>query len=130
EKHLAFIGAVAPAMRRLLSNSVLLSDFLSEAIKRKGKLSLKQRQLLVDQALVLIEMNYAHLPLKRAIHAIDPVQQLKLLKFRLSETDPNEMSGELQFHEELQAIFTSLRDFHTNYSLPDPFANKVAYLPI
>lgn len=130
EKPLAFISAAAPAVRRLLSNSVLLSEFLPNALKRKGKLSLKQRRLLVDQALVLIEMNYAHLPLKRAIHAIDPVQQLKLLKFRLSEADDNEVAGELQFHEEMQAIFTSLRDFHTNYSLPDPFANKIAYLPI
>jgi hypothetical protein len=117
-------------VRQLLSNSALLSEFLPKALKRKGKLSLKQRQLLVDQSLVLIEMNYAHLPLKRAIHAIDPVQQLKLLKFRLSESDENELASELQFHEEMQAIFTSLRDFHTNYSLPDPFANKIAYLPI
>lgn len=130
EKNLAFISAADPAVRQLLSNSVLLSEFLPNALKRKGKLSLKQRRLLVDQALVLIELNYAHLPLKRAIHAIDPVQQLKLLKFRLSEADDNELAGELQFHEEMQAIFTSLRDFHTNYSLPDPFANKIAYLPI
>ncbi|MBV8856451.1 MAG: peptidase S41 [Acidobacteria bacterium] len=130
EKPLAFVGAVDSAVRRLLSNSVLLSEFLPNALKRKGKLSLKQRRLLVDQALVLIEMNYAHLPLKRAIHAIDPVQQLKLLKFRLSEADEHELASELQFHEQMQAIFTSLRDFHTNYSLPDPFANKIAYLPI
>lgn len=130
EKSLAFIDAVDPAVRRRLSNSVPLSEFLPKALKKKGNLSLKKRRLLVDQALVLIEMNYAHLPLKRAIHAIDPVQQLKLLKFRLSEADENELAGELQFHEEMQAIFTSLRDFHTNYSLPDPFANKIAYLPI
>lgn len=39
---------------------------------------------IVDQALVLIEQVYVHLPLKRAMHAVEPIQRLKLLKQRLS----------------------------------------------
>ena len=74
-------------------------------------------------------MNYAHLPLKRAIHAIDPIQRLKLLNFRLTEKKTAQTLSDLRFHGELQRIFTSLRDFHTNYSLPSPFDNQVAFLP-
>jgi hypothetical protein len=43
-------------------------------------LSAAERQLVVDQALALIEHLYVHLPLKRAMHAVDPLQRLRLLK--------------------------------------------------
>ena len=35
-------------------------------------LTLEQRQTVIDQALLMLEALYAHLPLKRALHAIDP----------------------------------------------------------
>jgi hypothetical protein len=86
-------------------------------------LSAADRQRLVDQALALIEHLYVHLPLKRAMHAVDPLQRLKLLKHRsasLSESD---------FHAELISIFTRLRDLHTIYILPQPLQSLIAYLP-
>src|SRR6266404_7599529 len=126
---LAFLNGAHAAVKRQLATSELLSEFMAAALKRNGGLSLGDRQLIVEQALVLLEMNYAHLPLKRAIHAIEPVQRLKLLKFRLSEMKEGDLPGELQFHDEMQDIFTSLRDFHTNYCLPAPFDEKVAFLP-
>jgi hypothetical protein len=49
-------------------------------LKTTGKLKLEDMRLIVDQALLLLEMFYVHLPLKRAMHAIDPVQRLRLLK--------------------------------------------------
>ena len=82
-----------------------------------------QRTLLVDQARVLIEDLYVHLPLKRAMHAVDPVQRLKLLRHRLGGM------SERRFHDELIRIFTSLRDLHTNYILPMPYQSKTAFLP-
>jgi hypothetical protein len=86
-------------------------------------LSDQERQLLVDQALALIEHLYVHLPLKRAMHAADPLQRLKLLKHRSTSL------SEPAFHAELVSIFTLLRDLHTSYILPDPFRARIAYLP-
>jgi len=117
------------AVKPQLATAIPLSDFFAKASKRDRGLTPAERRKIVDQALVLLELNYAHLPLKRAIHAIEPVQRLKLLKFRLSEITTGESSSDIEFHEEMQEIFTSLRDFHTNYSLPAPFDEKVAFLP-
>jgi len=75
-----------------------------------------QRVTLVDQAEILIEGLYVHLPLKRAMHAVDPLQSLRLLRSRLSTlTEP-------EFHIALQRTFLGLRDLHTNYILPDRYA--------
>jgi hypothetical protein len=123
-----FLNRTNLAVKKQLRGSRLLSDFIRRAWNSKW-LTLRQRQTLVEQALVLLEMNYAHLPLKRAIHAIEPIQRLKLLKFRLTDKKTADALTEFGFHEEMQRIFTSLRDFHTNYSLPSPFDEKVALLP-
>lgn len=80
-----------------------------------GALTPEQRRTLVDQAEVLIDGLYVHLPLKRAMHAVDPLQSLRLLRHRLPElTEP-------EFHVALQRIFLGLRDLHTNYILPAPY---------
>jgi hypothetical protein len=92
------------------------------------KLCLEERQLIVDQALALLEHHYVHLPLKRAIHAVDPVQRLKLLKFHLDVEDAP-LGSESEFHSEMIEIFTSVRDYHTGYFLPSPFNNRTAFLP-
>jgi hypothetical protein len=73
-------------------------------------------------------MNYVHLPLKQAMHAINPIQRLKLLKYRL-ETKGSEMEPVMQFHHRLLEIFASLRDVHTSYFLPTPFRDQIAFLP-
>ncbi len=86
-------------------------------------LSVAERQLLVDQALALSEQLYVHLPLKRAMHAVDPLQRLKLLRHHSANLT------ESAFHAELISIFNSLRDLHTNYILPEPLRTRTAYLP-
>jgi len=105
-----------------------LSSFL-ESIQRKGRLSRKDRLRIVEQALLILNMNYVHLPLKRAMHAVDPIQRLKLLRFRLLEMKDSELPGEMQFHQRMMEIFASTRDLHTMYLLPAPFTDHVAYLP-
>jgi C-terminal processing protease CtpA/Prc len=105
---------------------VRLHTFLENIKKRRG-LSRHERLRILDQAILLLEMNYVHLPLKRAMHAINPVQRLKLLKYRL-ETKWK-MEDEMQFHKRLLEIFSSLRDLHTRYLLPSPFRHQVAFLP-
>jgi hypothetical protein len=82
----------------------------------QGPLTDAQRGLVLDQAEILIGEVYAHLPLKRAMHAIDPLQALRLLRHRLSDLT------ETEFHVQLQRIFLGLHDLHTNYILPARYA--------
>jgi hypothetical protein len=49
-------------------------EMLSAFLERTDDLNLEERQLAVNQALVLLEGVYVHLPLKRAMHAVDPAQ--------------------------------------------------------
>ncbi|KOV84938.1 S41 family peptidase [Nocardia sp. NRRL S-836] len=108
-----------------VANSVGLAEFLATA----GTLTLAQRKLIVDQALVLLEQNYAHLPLKVAMHAVNPVQRLRVFRARLERQTDATAEPEWQFHHELSSTFHSVRDLHTNYLLPAPFAGKIAFLP-
>ncbi|TDO44600.1 peptidase S41-like protein [Kribbella sp. VKM Ac-2527] len=105
--------------------AVPLSQFLESA----GTLTLNQRKVLVDQALLLLEQNYVHLPLKAAMHAVNPLQRLRVLRARMERQTADSMEDEWLFHRQMSAIFHSVRDLHTNYLLPVPFAGKIAFLP-
>ena len=107
-------------------DTITLSDFLAT---NTGKLSLAERQQIVDEALDLLEQFYVHLPQKQTMYAIRPTQKLKLLQYRMSQMSNDRMPSEMQFHREMIDIFTSLRDLHTNYALPDPFNKAIAFLP-
>jgi C-terminal processing protease CtpA/Prc len=93
-------------------------------VDSQPSLTIPQRKLLVEQATVLLRDLYVHLPLKRAMHAVDPVQRLRLLGDRLEGLD------EREFHAELIDIFMDLRDLHTNYMLPAPYGGRIAFLGI
>ncbi|WP_433003787.1 S41 family peptidase [Kribbella sp. CA-294648] len=82
----------------------------------QGPLTDAQRRVVLGQAEILIGEVYAHLPLKRAMHAIDPLQALRLLRHRLADLT------ETEFHGQLQRIFLGLHDLHTNYILPSRYA--------
>jgi len=112
-------GAAAEAVRGIIGSPQTLSGFLKTA----GELSLEEREQIVDQALLMLEYVYVHLPLKRAMHAVDPVQRLRLLRLRLGSL------SERAFHDEMITVYTHLRDLHTNYVLPNPFQSNVAVLP-
>lgn len=104
-----------------------LATFLDSAERRAG-LSREERLRIVEQALLLMEMTYVHLPMKRAIHAIDPIQQLKLLRFQLAEW-AEDLEPTIEFHRRMLSIFGSTRDLHTLYMLPTPYRDCTAYLP-
>ena len=87
-------------------------------------LTSEQRRVLVEQATILVTDLYAHLPLKRAMHAVDPVQRLRLLTHRLDAMSDRE------FHAELLDIMIELRDLHTNYFLPSPYAGRLAFIGV
>lgn len=102
---------------------------LPEFLQSAGNLTLGQRKLLVDQALLLLEQNYVHLQLKAAMHAVNPLQRLRVLRARMERQTPDTMEPEWVFHRQMSGIFHSVRDLHTNYLLPAPFAGKIAFLP-
>lgn len=116
----AFVQNADPAVREILSASSPLNSFLQTA----GSLKPDERALIVDQAIQLFESFYVHLPLKKAMHAVDPVQRLRLLRKHIADYDQD-----ARFHREMTEIFTSVRDLHTRYLLPSPFSYVFASLP-
>lgn len=102
---------------------------LAENLPKDAGLTLNDKRTLVSQAKLLIEQVYAHIYLKKALYAIDPVQRLTLLQYRLENSNDLVVKSELEFHRELLSIFTSLHDLHTNYILPAPYNLLTAILP-
>ena len=92
---------------------------------RQDELNAAQRLQIINQALLLLEQHYVHLPFKKAMHAVEPIQRLQLLRHRINEYP----LGDLAFHDELARTFNSVRDLHTTYRLPHPYKNTVAWLP-
>src|SRR5713226_2371404 len=99
-----------------------LPDFLQNT--QVKPLSPAYREVICDQAILMIEQFYAHLPFKRVRYAIDPVQRIRLLRARVGQID-----GDSAFHAELLESFADMRDVHTSYRLPPPFAGAIAFLP-
>lgn len=97
----------------------------ARTLQRRGTspLTVEQRERVVDTFVVLLEGLYAHLPLKRAMYASDPVQRLRLLRQRADEMD------EAEFHAQLRAVLAGLRDAHTRYIGPTSLDGRAARLP-
>ncbi|MEM9151005.1 MAG: S41 family peptidase [Cyanobacteria bacterium P01_F01_bin.3] len=121
----SFLGQAHPAVQADLAAAISLADFTSTV----GQLSLRGRQKIVEQALLIVQENFVHLPLKKAMHGVDPVQKLRLIQHRLDQSNSKTMGSEFQFHRDMIDVFTSVRDLHTNYLLPEPFADKITFLP-
>ena len=103
-----------------------LRQFLNKA--KGARLTKEEKELICDQAIIILEQFYAHLTFKRALYAVDPVQRLKLIRSAIVEDNSPE-PDDLAFHAGVTGAFTSLRDVHTVYCLPKPFAGTVAFLP-
>ena len=116
----AYLAGLDDSIAPHLRGAVRLERFLARA----APLSLAERRRIVGQAILLLEQFYAHLPMKRAMHGIDPVRRLELLGLSLKS-----LPSDLSFHHEMSEIFMSLRDLHTNYLLPRPYNKAVAFLP-
>src|SRR5215813_1223614 len=80
----------------------------------RATLSPRARIQIVYTALDLIETLYVHLPQKRSMYAVNPIQRLKLLRRRCEQRMP--VVAEREFFNELISIFTQLRDLHTGLS--------------
>jgi hypothetical protein len=115
------------------TEDVLRASSLAELDAVSDGLTLADRQDLVRQARRLLEETYVHLPLKRAAHAVDPLQRLRLLEMSLEPSAdgalaPAGLTG-IAFHRALIEIFSELRDLHTVYVLPSPYRDLAAVLP-
>jgi len=98
------------------------------AATEPAELTLADRQTIIEQAQLVLAEAYAHLPFKRALHAVDPVQRLRLLAYRLS-SQTADVQSEVEFHREMIDIFTSVRDLHTTYIVPRRYRKAVVLLP-
>lgn len=98
-----------------------VQEFLDYA--KSMKLTRQEKETIVEQAILLIDQFYAHLPYKRARYATDPVQRLRLIHAQLDH------QSDLAFHEQMIQVFMRLRDAHTFYGLPRPFRGAFAFLP-
>ena len=107
------------AVDKLLGQRIKLADYRSTITP----LTSDEREGLIGQALEMLEKVFAHLPLKRALHANDPIQSLRLLRLRQASLD------ERSFQSGLMDVFLGLRDLHTNYVLPSEYRRKFAFLP-
>ena len=111
------------ALRRLTINgSGPLAGFLGEIKPRS--LSDANRQFIIDQAIALLKDFYVHRPVKERMYAADPIGELEKLAKRLPG-----IGKDLEFHRQMCNIFALVRDLHTNYLLPAPYNDKVAFLP-
>ncbi len=102
-------------------------QLLSKFYDTSGYLSLHDRRTIINQAIVLLDHAYVHLPLKKAMHASNPIEQLNIFKQEIEEDDY--YLSEIEFHKRVINIFNSIRDLHTTYNLPAPFNDKVAFVP-
>ena len=98
-----------------------IPKFLGHA--RTVRLGRREKEILVEQATLLIDQFYAHLPFKRARYATDPVQRFRLIHAQLDQL------SDLQFHDMMVKAFLRLRDAHTFYGLPAPYRGAFAFLP-
>ena len=87
--------------------------------------------LLVAQARELLAGYYVHLPLKRALYAVDPLGRLDALAARIAAVERGSAPSfpDEELHDELSSIFLALRDLHTSYTLPEPHRSRIAFLP-
>lgn len=106
-----------------LGNIRSVQQFRDDINSQSG-LDPTHRLQIVGQAEALLGGLYTHMPLKRAMHSIDPLQRLRLLKQRVTTITTTE------FNAELLDVFKQLRDLHTNYTLPNTFKSQVAFLGI
>ena len=89
---------------------------LPEFLETTGGLIQDDMVGLVNQALVLIDDLYAHLPLKRAMHAVDPVQRPCLAFSSKHSVSVHRRS--LQNHHPTFDPFSSPQS--TDFSILDP----------
>ncbi|MCB0629120.1 MAG: amidohydrolase family protein [Lewinella sp.] len=114
----------------VLSNQQIASAIPLEVfVKTSSNLRRQDKLLIVQQAMLLLDQVYVHLPLKRSMYAANPLEKLKVIQTNLVRFEDHVLNNDNVFHREMLEIFSSLRDLHTNYILPEPYKYRYVYLP-
>lgn len=100
------------------------AETLPGFLARAPRLSQRERATILDAAIATLRGFYAHLPMKRVAHGIDPVGRLAALRRTLAD-----VTDDIAFHHAVSAVFASLHDLHTIYVLPEFYAHATATLP-
>ncbi|HWC96008.1 MAG TPA: S41 family peptidase [Candidatus Sulfopaludibacter sp.] len=99
------------------------ADFLAAA--EQNPTTAAERQIILDQAILLFRNLYPHMPFKTDIyhflHPADYLAQAVIPQFQ--------SLGESDFHDFIVAAFSLVRDAHSLYGKPSPFRGSVAFLP-
>ncbi len=95
----------------------------------EAALGRREQEQVVETFIRLLDGLYAHLPLKRSMYGLDPIQQLRLLQQRLDGSGPDAPLSAVEFHGRLATIITGLRDAHTRYVGPAFLEGRIAMLP-
>src|SRR5436190_15558741 len=101
----------------LLSEVISLGEF-QELADKEERLEADDQLAILSAAQTVLRQIYVNLPLKRSMHAVDPIQRLRLMERKIA---PPRKMPDRQFHAAVQSIFTCLRDLHTLYTLPEPY---------
>lgn len=112
-----------------LKEPVSLITFL----KSSSNLSFNDKKRILEQAKILLQEVYVHQILKQSMYAVNPIHRIDMMIRNLrneQRRNPDGVTDDHEFHNELLDIFSSLRDLHTKYILPRPFRNRFAFLPL
>ena len=100
-----------------------ISDFLDTA--EQHRTSVADRQAIIDQATLMFDHLYPHMPFKRNIYRFTHPSD-----FLRTEVQPAlEFMSEIDFHTGVLDAFSRVRDAHTLYGLPSPYRGAIAFLP-
>ena len=103
-----------------------LEDWQKHRNETEPRLNPAEMRDVVGRALATLQGLYVHLDLKRARRGVDPLNQLRMFKDRITELEPRDSRA---FHDTMLSIFKSLGDVHTAYRLPEPYISAIAFLP-
>ena len=111
------------------NNSDSIPVLLETFLQTSSNLQEHEKWVILEQATLLLEKVYVHLPLKTSMYAVNPLDRLRVLQNNLRNPENHTLDDDNVFHRELLEVFGSLRDLHTNYILPLPYKYRFAYLP-
>lgn len=92
--------------------------------------SYEQKALVAEQAKLLLDGLYVNKYAKNLYYGLSPAGHLDPV---VAVDDLINNMGNLsssQFHQQLQKIFLSQRDFHLDYNYPAPMKNFVSFVPV
>ncbi len=106
-------------------NVTSIGDFLAAAAAGP-QLSVQEKMLIVEQAILLFEKLYPHLPFKKQLYDFaHPVESLTAIL----QTLQTKGMDDADFHSQVICACSYVVDAHTVYGLPAPWRGSLAFLP-